>query len=148
MTNVYILKLESGKYYVGKTDNPKVRIDNHFNSNGSAWTRKYKPVKVVDIITDCDDFDEDKYTQIYMRKYGINNVRGGSFCQIKLSNGTRTVLKKIMNTAMKKCYNCGIAGHFITECKTAVSDSDTSDDDDACYRTSYYANNTCHINTK
>lgn len=39
MVYIYILQLEKGKYYVGKTNNPKFRINNHFDSNGSVWTQ-------------------------------------------------------------------------------------------------------------
>jgi len=80
MVNVYILLLEHKKFYIGKTTNPKFRIEQHFAANGSSWTKKYKPVSVVEVIPDCDEYDEDKHTIKYMEKYGIN-VRGGSFCE-------------------------------------------------------------------
>lgn len=32
---IYILQLEKGKYYVGKTKEPNFRLDAHFNGNGS-----------------------------------------------------------------------------------------------------------------
>ena len=70
---IYILELEQNKYYIGKTTNIAFRLD-HFESNGAAWTRKYKPIQVQSIIADCDDYDEDKYTLKYMEQYGINNV--------------------------------------------------------------------------
>ena len=76
MVTIYILQLQDNKYYIGKTTQPEIRLESHFNSNGSSWTKKYKPIKVIDLIHDCDDFDEDKYTLKYMQKYGINNVRG------------------------------------------------------------------------
>ena len=63
MVFVYILLLKNGKYYIGKTTNPKFRLEQHFDSSGSAWTRKYKPVKVEKIIPNCDKFDEDKWTK-------------------------------------------------------------------------------------
>ena len=68
MVYIYVLKLEKGKYYVGKTNNPYFRLESHFNSNGSAWTQKYKPIKILKIIDNCDDYDEDKYTRKYMDK--------------------------------------------------------------------------------
>jgi predicted GIY-YIG superfamily endonuclease len=45
MVYIYVLELEGKKFYVGKTTNPKMRIVNHFESYGSSWTRKYKPIK-------------------------------------------------------------------------------------------------------
>ena len=68
MVNIYILQLEDNKYYIGKTTQPEIRLESHFNSNGSSWTKKYKPIKVIEIMSDCDDFDEDKYTLKYMQK--------------------------------------------------------------------------------
>ena len=76
MVYIYILKLQENKYYVGKTNNPSFRIENHLNGDGSSWTTIYKPLKLVEMIPNCDDYDEDKYTQKYMDKYGIDNVRG------------------------------------------------------------------------
>ena len=64
MVFIYILQLEKGKYYVGKTNNPQFRLESHFNSNGSEWTKMYKPKKVLEIKPNCDDYDEDKYTKI------------------------------------------------------------------------------------
>ena len=63
MTFIYVLKLESNKYYVGKTDNPELRLDQHFDGFGATWTKKYNPIKIIKIIPNCDNFDEDKYTK-------------------------------------------------------------------------------------
>ncbi len=114
---IYILELEENKYYIGKTTNIAFRLKDHFTSNGAAWTRKYKPIQVESIIADCDDYDEDKYTLKYMEQYGINNVRGGSFCEIKLSDANIITLNQIMNSVTDKCYICGGNGHFANECK-------------------------------
>ena len=46
MVNIYVLKLKSGKYYVGKTNNVNVRLNDHIRSKGSTWTKKYKPIIV------------------------------------------------------------------------------------------------------
>jgi len=84
-TTIYTLELENNKYYVGKSCVSKQRILKHFQEEGSEWTKLYKPIKIIEIIPDCDNYDEDKYTKIYMDKYGINNVRGGSYVQIELN---------------------------------------------------------------
>ena len=85
--------LEKQKYYIGKTSNPQFRIESHFNSFGSAWTKKYKPLKIIEIKSNCDIYDEDKITLQYMHKYGINNVCGGSFISVKLDNSEIEIIK-------------------------------------------------------
>jgi len=114
---VYILQLEEGKYYVGKTEDPEYRIETHFASNGSAWTKKYKPLSVVEIVPDCDNYDEEKHTLKCMEKYGINNVRGGSFCQIRLSDENINTLQQIINGVNDRCYMCGSDQHFANKCR-------------------------------
>ena len=113
---VYILKLEDNKYYVGKTKTLKRRLQQHFNGNGSIWTQKYKPIELDDVYNNCGEFDEEKYTFHYMKKYGIDNVRGGSFCQLVLPDESISVLKKILLSDKDACYLCNQKGHFISEC--------------------------------
>ncbi len=132
MVFIYILELENNKYYVGKTTNPDIRINNHFVGDGSQWTKKYKPIKVLEIINDCDNFDEDKYTLKTMEKYGINNVRGGSFCKIILSDENITTLKQIMNSVSDKCYICGNKDHFANNCNVKNTKIATINLDEKC----------------
>ena len=117
MVYIYILQLEQGKYYVGKTINPSFRLDSHFNKNGSAWTKVYKPIKMVELIPNCDDYDEDKYTRMFMDKYGIDNVRGGSFVSVELEQSTINHLTQMKHGTNDKCFKCGNCGHFAKVCK-------------------------------
>jgi hypothetical protein len=137
MVFIYILELENKKYYIGKTSYPNFRIDQHFNSDGSQWTKKYKPIKILDIIPNCDNFDEDKYTLQYMGKYGINNVRGGSFCELQLNKEHLGTINKMISGSTDKCYICGESGHFAKDC---TQDNDITEfekllvDNDLCFR--------------
>lgn len=116
MVYIYILELENSKYYIGKTSNPDFRLNQHFNSLGSQWTMKYKPIKIIKIIPNCDDYDENKYTNIYMDKYGINNVRGGSFVKIILDESTIEHLERMNRGTNDNCFLCGSTEHFIKNC--------------------------------
>ena len=116
MVYIYCLQLENNKYYIGKTNNPKCRLDSHFSKNGGVWTKLNKPIQIIEIIPDCDDFDEDKYTIKYMSKYGIDNVRGGTFSQPSLNKSTVTHLEKSIKSSTDVCFNCGTRGHFSNRC--------------------------------
>jgi predicted GIY-YIG superfamily endonuclease len=139
-TNVYVLKLEGGRYYVGKSDDVVNRYKQHMNGSGSAWTRKYKPIGVAKIIENVSVFEEDKITKEYMSKYGIDKVRGGSYVEINLSEFHIEALKMEIWAANNLCTICGRSGHFAKNCyaKTEVLEKKIKNKETsksgACYR--------------
>jgi hypothetical protein len=116
MVNIYVLKCDHSKYYIGKSKNTLDRITHHFYDCGSQWTKKYKPIEVIETIPDMTDFDEDKYTKIYMFKYGIDNVRGGSYTTIKLLDWQIKAIESELASISDHCYRCKQEGHFASEC--------------------------------
>lgn len=82
---LYVLKLKAGKYYIGITaKTPEARFKEHLSGfTGAAWTRKYKPIKIIDrkdlgVIDEAKaQAYENKIVRIYIKKYGIDSVRGG-----------------------------------------------------------------------
>jgi hypothetical protein len=121
MVTIYVLKLKNNKYYIGKTKNLIVRLQDHFAENGSEWTKLHEPLEIESVYNDCDDFDEDKITKQYMQIFGIKNVRGGSYCQTNLNKPTVKLLEEELKTASDNCYSCGQAGHQKTNCPMKVS---------------------------
>lgn len=117
MVYIYVLRLQDYKYYVGKTFNPNFRLETHFTNGGSSWTKKYKPIEIIELNPNCDEFDEDKLTLKYMKIYGIDHVRGGSFCSITLSDENYKTIKQMISGSSDHCYTCDEKGHFANECK-------------------------------
>jgi hypothetical protein len=121
---IYVLFLEQNKYYVGKSLKPMARTGDHLASTvfdsqicgGSGWTRMYPPIKILEITPSYDEFDEDKFTLKYMQNKGIDNVRGGSFCELNLSRENVVTLEKMLAGASDKCYYCGSGDHYVNVC--------------------------------
>jgi len=122
MEQIYILKLRAGKYYIGKTRNIEKRYEVHLNGEGSAWTKKYSPLSLVKTIKSTSQFDEDKYVKEYMAKYGIENVRGGTYSNVVLDANCIAVLEKEIRHSKNLCTRCGRDTHYIKDCY-ATTDS-------------------------
>ena len=114
---LYILRCHGGKYYVGKTNRYiGDRLQEHFDGTGSAWTRLHSPDHLIRTIPDPESWDEDKYTKLYMQRYGIHNVRGGAYIQVELDSRLVYALKRELRSAHDACFRCGGLGHFQNRC--------------------------------
>jgi predicted GIY-YIG superfamily endonuclease len=122
MSSLYILELLSPQgetsYYVGTTNDIERRVKEHLCGMGAEWTRNKTLVKVM-----CHDnprslgFDpENSTTKELMLKYGIDKVRGGSYCSVNLSENDRTTLQKELWSSQNLCYRCGRNSHFVADC--------------------------------
>lgn len=117
MTTLYVLELEDGKYYVGTTTRSvDDRFLEHINECGSAWSKKHKPISVIETKENVDKYDEDKYTKMYMDKYGIDNVRGGSYVSIQLPDYQLKALQYELKTSNDQCFRCRRTNHYANEC--------------------------------
>jgi predicted GIY-YIG superfamily endonuclease len=116
MEYLYILKLKSDKWYIGKTTDVMKRYQQHVDGRGSAWTSLYPPVSLVESKPVGTTHDENNSTKDYMKKYGVENVRGGSYCQISLDESVISFLNNEFLGNTDKCYKCGLSGHFANKC--------------------------------
>ena len=121
--NIYVLQLENGKYYIGKTSKAICeRYQEHASGQGSAWTRKYRPVCVLEEYNNISDFDEDKITKMYMAEYGIENVRGGAYCRMEMPNSLTKLLYREIWHAQNRCLECGSRIHYVAKCKSFIDE--------------------------
>jgi predicted GIY-YIG superfamily endonuclease len=89
---VYVLECENGKYYVGSTSHKRQRFKQHMASErgGSKWTRIHKPIRVARQYKRIPAAYylglEAQVTAECMYEYGVNNVRGAMFAQVRQYN--------------------------------------------------------------
>jgi cellular nucleic acid-binding protein len=125
MSKLYILKCAEGKYYVGKTDNLDARFASHLSGKGSMWTAKYPVVEVMETRPITSPYDETNVTKELMKKYGIQNVRGGAYASLELSDEHEDLIRHELRDAGGACFKCGKSGHFANQCKRRSSFSGT-----------------------
>jgi predicted GIY-YIG superfamily endonuclease len=92
---VYVLKCRNEKYYVGLTENPSFRIVDHFAGGGSEWTRRHEPIEVLSVTPRCDLENEKNVLFRYMKKYGMDNVRGSVISTLDLPDTLIGGLKQL-----------------------------------------------------
>ena len=143
MVFIYVLQLKDNKWYIGKTETSKFRIDTHFDSAGSEFTKKYPPEEIYQIIPECDKYDEDKYVKKYMDKYGIDNVRGGSYSKLEITTEEKQFIQKELWGANDLCFLCG-GDHFVKDCphNQKIDDlkEESTEDDERLKWIKYYEN--------
>ncbi len=125
MLVVYVLRLTNNKYYIGKctTQLLESHFQEHLAGRASAWTKRYKPLCIEKIFNNVNIYDDDKYTVYYMSTFGIDNVRGGSYTQVNLTDSDKRLLTREMWNAQGLCTNCGNPGHL--NCLSEQYDSDS-----------------------
>ena len=81
---IYVLKLVDDRYYVGRTSNILKRMEEHFTIGGAVYTKKYKPLKIIEVIEELTNEDERFKTLEIMEKYGWEKVRGSCWCSLEI----------------------------------------------------------------
>jgi GAG-polyprotein viral zinc-finger/GIY-YIG catalytic domain len=116
-TNVYVLKLKHGKYYVGTADDVDRRFAQHCagDGTGSEWTRRHEPIEIVHQQRG-NRFFENMLVLQWMNRFGLDNVRGGTFSSVVLQQAQRDEITRQLNHAANRCLNCGSQNHWVSQC--------------------------------
>jgi hypothetical protein len=134
MPTIYILKCKNDCFFIGKTTGSYFTdIDNHFKGNGCEWTKLYKPIRLEILRHFCDETDDDFYTKMYITKYGIDKVRGGSYSQLVLSQQQIDEINHYPIDLHLTCYQCYMKGHKRRLCpflRNSFDKKDTIEDTD------------------
>jgi predicted GIY-YIG superfamily endonuclease len=115
-TKIYVLELVDQCWYVGKTVDTERRLTEHLMGVGASWTALHRPQSVAEVREMTTPYDEDNVTKEYMRKYGIEYVRGGAYSTVKLPRGQQSSLIRELRSAGDECLRCGKRGHFQNDC--------------------------------
>ena len=79
---VYVLELADQRIAVGHTECLSQRLYDHWRGKGSAWTKKYPPVRVLDIfrttIENALGLEEAKTMELKLT-HCFNSTRGGTW---------------------------------------------------------------------
>ena len=125
---LYILELESGNYYVGRTKKLAERIEKHLKGTASHWTSEHHVVSLCKVRKCHDNAEENSLVVALMNKVmgGIDRVRGGIYSQLHLDRDTRLDIKRQLRHNNDECFGCGQRGHFQKTCRQKRSNAKTS----------------------
>ena len=93
MTSLYVLFLENEKWLLhvsSTTDKYYLFLECYLLYD---FAKTNKPINLFDTITIADTLEIDMHVKKYMRQYGIENVRGGSFTHEHLPSTTIATLE-------------------------------------------------------
>lgn len=117
---VYVLQLEGGYVYVGKSTDTSKRVTQHMQGCGADFTRLHKPTGVLlprlGVLEGEGDGPERDETLRQMDKLGADKVRGWKYCQKTLGKPDKMDIEANIRELKDLCRRCGRQGHFAKCC--------------------------------
>lgn len=122
---VYVIQLDNGKYYVGQAANVRKRVEEHRSTQRSAAfvDANFKKGNNIVYLEPQTYFPNDlqhwekQETLLAMLKFKFENVRGGPWCQTRLTYRNLCFITDELVHQMSVCHKCGKKGHIGQYCK-------------------------------
>lgn len=122
---VYVLILDNGTRYVGKSEDVPTRIHQHRRGQGSAWCKQggVRTLRQAPTLTPAQaDLNvwEQQETAAQMMRHGCDRVRGWEFTRCDpLTPVERALYERLVFGLGDVCRQCGHTGHFAAGCRAA-----------------------------
>lgn len=105
VTSFFLFELEHGKFYVGASADPVKTFEECREGLGPAWTQIHRPVRIREVVGVAHVSHLDQQVRHWMLQYGVENVRGGSWTGVRLTDRDRQVLCGAL-TQQRGCVVC------------------------------------------
>lgn len=102
-TSIFVIQLEHNKFYVGESKDPVKRLEELREGLGPQWTHLYKPLHLAEVHQFKDASTLDTYVKMFMRRHGLEHVRGGSFEAAVLAPAVHSALDEELHGESSGC---------------------------------------------
>ena len=105
-TSFFLMELEHGKYFAGASPDPLKTLEEHREGiAGVAWTQIHRPVRLREVVAVACPRQLDAQVQAWMAHYGVENVRGGAWSDVRLRDADRQGIREGV-TKQRGCVVC------------------------------------------
>lgn len=124
---VYVLRFTDGSkplFYVGKSSNIQMRIQQHTQGQGAACTTGREFTRVPCLAPDMTDMESWERSEVLerMHQFGMDSVRGWKFTLRTMPLAQRVSAFDDVCERFDLCRRCGRGSHFIRECEALTTD--------------------------
>lgn len=103
----YLVYLGNDKYYVLLSENENFVLDDLYGNTALMepmpdWLLINKPIKVLERIPYTGNFSLNDHVVLYMEKYGIDKVRGGTYIDVVLTFNQKKAIEENVDNVSRK----------------------------------------------